>query len=337
MRTTYSIGIAVVGATLLSAAQAGAQADAQLIGSMMQELGGVGPEARAPILRRFADRALYITEPRVIELAKEELSSMWLEGAHHAPAGGTPTLIRYELLRALARIALADQLSREADPVWAATEILEEAFQDYLRDSTDRERAAAAIRRITPRHANHVLRRMELDQLMGGWINESESFAVAAAVEWLGRHAKLHDEWVKAFAEILDETPAGPLKLHVIEHNRGAVLWADETRFALAAALRGTDFDSLAVQHLLYARDPQVGIMAIHQFASLKGLEERKMWHFRRLLRSDEGAIVREAVTAIATLGPAAEWAIPEIERLTAHEDRQIAARAKASLRQIRR
>ena len=35
-------------------------------------------------------------------------------------------------------------------------------------------------------------------------------------------------------------------------------------------------------------------------------------------------------------IGPAAKGAIPTLEKLTEHEDKQIAERAKAALRQIR-
>ena len=37
-----------------------------------------------------------------------------------------------------------------------------------------------------------------------------------------------------------------------------------------------------------------------------------------------------------ANVGPAAKDAIPTLEKLTEHEDPQIAARAKAALRQVR-
>ena len=48
------------------------------------------------------------------------------------------------------------------------------------------------------------------------------------------------------------------------------------------------------------------------------------------------GAVVREAITALGMIGPAAKDAIPTLEALTEHEDPQPAARAKAALRQVR-
>ena len=43
-----------------------------------------------------------------------------------------------------------------------------------------------------------------------------------------------------------------------------------------------------------------------------------------------------EAITAMGMIGPAAKDAIPALEVLAENEDRQIAARAKAALRQVR-
>ncbi len=48
------------------------------------------------------------------------------------------------------------------------------------------------------------------------------------------------------------------------------------------------------------------------------------------------GVSVAEAVTALGMIGPAAKAAIPTLEELAEHEDRQIAERAEAALSQIR-
>lgn len=53
--------------------------------------------------------------------------------------------------------------------------------------------------------------------------------------------------------------------------------------------------------------------------------------------RDRNSSVVREAITALGMFGPRAEKAIPTLEGLTGHEDPQIAERAKAALRQIRR
>ena len=49
------------------------------------------------------------------------------------------------------------------------------------------------------------------------------------------------------------------------------------------------------------------------------------------------GALHAEVITALGMIGPAAKDAIPTLEKLTEHEDRQIAERAKAALRQVQR
>ncbi len=51
---------------------------------------------------------------------------------------------------------------------------------------------------------------------------------------------------------------------------------------------------------------------------------------------AEKVAIRYEVITTLGMIGPAAKDAIPTLEKLTEHEDRQIAKRAKAALRQVR-
>ena len=53
-------------------------------------------------------------------------------------------------------------------------------------------------------------------------------------------------------------------------------------------------------------------------------------------LADEDMRLVQEAITALGMIGPAAKDAIPMLERLTEHENPQIAERAKAALRQVR-
>ena len=59
--------------------------------------------------------------------------------------------------------------------------------------------------------------------------------------------------------------------------------------------------------------------------ALVKGLEDKSL------------PVAREAVTALGMIGPSAKDAIPAMEKLVGHEDKQIRERQKAALRQIRR
>ncbi len=52
--------------------------------------------------------------------------------------------------------------------------------------------------------------------------------------------------------------------------------------------------------------------------------------------RSENTPLASEAITALGMIGPAAKEAIPTLEKLTEHDDPQIAERAKAALRQVR-
>ncbi len=64
---------------------------------------------------------------------------------------------------------------------------------------------------------------------------------------------------------------------------------------------------------------------------------ERALPQLRSVLhRSGDAAVIRELITALGILGPAAKRSIPKLEKLSEHEDRQIAERAKAALRQVR-
>jgi HEAT repeat protein len=58
--------------------------------------------------------------------------------------------------------------------------------------------------------------------------------------------------------------------------------------------------------------------------------------HLIEELASRDTRVVQEAITALGMIGPAAKDAIPTLEKLTGHEDKQVAERAKAALRQIR-
>ena len=52
-------------------------------------------------------------------------------------------------------------------------------------------------------------------------------------------------------------------------------------------------------------------------------------------INDDSLLVAREAVTALGMIGPAAKDAIPALEKLTDHKDKQIVERAKVALRQI--
>ncbi len=56
----------------------------------------------------------------------------------------------------------------------------------------------------------------------------------------------------------------------------------------------------------------------------------------RKALKDKDQAVVREAITALGMIGPAAKDAIPTLEKLAEHADPQIAERAKAALRPVR-
>ena len=58
--------------------------------------------------------------------------------------------------------------------------------------------------------------------------------------------------------------------------------------------------------------------------------------HLIEELEDIDSRVVQEAITALGMIGPAAKDAIPALEKLTEHDDPQVAERAKAALRQVR-
>ena len=63
------------------------------------------------------------------------------------------------------------------------------------------------------------------------------------------------------------------------------------------------------------------------------------VWLKTNCITSSRGfsEVVRETITALGMVGPTAKDAIPTLEKLTEHDDPQIAERAKAALRQVSR
>ncbi len=82
--------------------------------------------------------------------------------------------------------------------------------------------------------------------------------------------------------------------------------------------------------------DPKMRAQSALAAASFSGQSEACIRYVIEAVSDSNPAVVREAITALGMIGPAAKDAIPTLEKLTEHEDKQIAERAKAALRQIR-
>ncbi len=92
----------------------------------------------------------------------------------------------------------------------------------------------------------------------------------------------------------------------------------------------------LALIYKLHEGNHEERIHAALDLGQLQDLAEKIVPHLLEELTDEDVRVAREAITALGMIGPAAKEAIPTLEKLTEHDDRQIAERAKAALRQVR-
>ena len=83
--------------------------------------------------------------------------------------------------------------------------------------------------------------------------------------------------------------------------------------------------------------DPEVRARSALAAAALSDQSDSCVRYVIEALSDDNRAVVREVITALGMIGPAAKDAVPTLEKLTEHEDKQIAERAKAALRHMRK
>ena len=105
---------------------------------------------------------------------------------------------------------------------------------------------------------------------------------------------------------------------------------------ALLLAAETPRESALGHLHKLHHGDERARIRAAIFLGQQQELAPDIVPHLVEELSNDNTRVVQEAITALGMLGPAARDALPTLEKLTEHEDRQIAERAKAALRQIR-
>ncbi len=98
------------------------------------------------------------------------------------------------------------------------------------------------------------------------------------------------------------------------------------------------DFDGLLLGHLykLHEGDSEARVHAALFLGQLQEIPGIVVPHLLAELPVGHPRLVQEIITALGMIGPAAKDAIPTLEKLTEHDDPQIAERAKAALRQVR-
>jgi hypothetical protein len=118
----------------------------------------------------------------------------------------------------------------------------------------------------------------------------------------------------------------------LVESLRASIGNADDAHVAAEVMIKAR----IALVQLLHDSDEQVRLEAV---VFLGGLGDQAKLAVPQLMQvlGDKSARIRlEAITALGMIGPAAKDAIPTLEKLTEHEDRQTAERARAALRQVR-
>ena len=109
----------------------------------------------------------------------------------------------------------------------------------------------------------------------------------------------------------------------------------DTIAWAMVSIGRDDPASSVAHAYRLGHQDAKVRLSAVKSLQSMRDPDT-----VPTLVRTLEDpldlVILREAITALGMIGPAAKDAIPTLEKLAEHHDPQIAERAKAALRQVR-
>ena len=106
----------------------------------------------------------------------------------------------------------------------------------------------------------------------------------------------------------------------------------------LIVAIAPSDPDSSAAYGCLtaYHHDPRVRSKAALQAANLANGSDACVPFLLHALGDDHLSVLEEVLTALGMIGPSAREAAARLEQLAEHDNSQIAARAKAALRQIR-
>ena len=122
---------------------------------------------------------------------------------------------------------------------------------------------------------------------------------------------------------------------HLVDMDRDRQV---DLQIAKAIVSIAPDSDAAVSAHLCLVRhgDAVQRFLACRRLGQLQCDAARCGRALLEVLTDPNPYVVREALTALGMIGPAAKEAIPALEKLTNHEDKQIAERAKAALKQIR-
>ncbi len=161
------------------------------------------------------------------------------------------------------------------------------------------------------------------------FLDSARSEALEAGLDLAGNFGQEAKESLPRIEAILLGGPVGP------------VVYRDLIRFKAAQAMVAIAPDDprssgaygyLAAHHY----DPRVRSKSALSAGYFGSAGESSVPFLLTALSDVDEIVVHEAITALGMIGPAAKDAIPTLEKLTEHDDPQIAERAKAALRQVR-
>jgi hypothetical protein len=119
--------------------------------------------------------------------------------------------------------------------------------------------------------------------------------------------------------------PARRSDADVVDEALDAILAANATEGAKAV---------IWAHRLTHHADPDARALAALEVGKLGSAAAPVVAQLVQALEQDR-RVAREAIVALGMIGPDAAAAIPALQKLTGHEDRQIRERAKATLRQV--
>ena len=294
-------------------------------------------------MRGQADDIVPELSPMVMELATEAWPALWRALGDLTPYCGPTVLDDPSVMPTMPPARYMWAFLRQASPEVAASavnEIGRFAYRVDFRERIDASSELSELRKVLEEDGSPD-RRILAAELIGNRGGSARHLLPALREAVLGTHPTTSARVDPATIAGLEYDGAGMPKLTEVWVHNGVSI-DQEVHSAAAAAMEkiapGDPIVAVAVAHRL-VHHPDVG-QRVDAAMVLGGFGTRGEGVVPQLLQAlgdGEERVVAEAITALGMIGPAARDAIAMLEKLSQHENPQIAERAKAALGHIKR